>query len=312
MSSSLSSSCHHNGQQEKGHTCNANKKQEQQRQQNFTKNQKSYGNASRQTQRTAADSTSHLKFECISQHFNDNDEIIAALLNAFQLQTHFNNVNTKNTNNADQQTIQKNAVTPNIHVDNDSYAQQHTAHHHNQEKLNTESSSAFCCANNKNLLFISPKLLLNKLRLCHYNKYWLVQNKYAEVISNLNYASLRSYYGNKYTNNLNAQNHNGCCICKSNCCSSSSSSSLCSCCCYCCCCCGSAVDDEDDIDHMDFVCNLEVRILDYLFVTYLSYVVFFLNHITKGLLRSTYIHTYMHSYVCTYIYSIKIYEIFPI
>ena len=279
MSSSLSSSCHHNGQQEKGHTFNGNKKRQEQQQQNFTKNEKSYGNTGRQTHKTAAASTSNLKFESISQHFNDNDEIIAALLNAFQLQTHFNNVNTENTNNANQQSIQKNSVSPNINMDNGSYAQQHTAYH-NQEKLNTESSSAFCCANSKNLLFISPKLLLNKLRLCHYNKYWLVQNKYAEVISNLNYASLRSYYGNKYTNNLNAQNHNGCCICKSNCCCSSSFSSSCSsfhsCSCYCCCCCcGTAMDYEDDIDHMDFVCNLEVRILDYLFVTYLSYVVFF-------------------------------------
>lgn len=62
-----------------------------------------------------------------------------------------------------------------------------------------------CC-----VFAISPKLLLNKLRLCHYNKYWLVQNKYAEVISNLNYVLLRSYYANfdSAFGNNNSNNNN--------------------------------------------------------------------------------------------------------
>lgn len=290
MSSSLSSSCHHNGQRKNPDTCcNVNKKQAQQQQHIFTKDEKSYENVSRQSQTKimgccAAAPTSNTNFKSIPQHFNDGDEMIAELLNVFQLQTNFNIGSTKNINNESQQPIQNNTVSPNVNMD-DYVQQQHTyAHHQHHDKLNTESnSSSFCCANNnnnnKNLLFISPKLLLNKLRLCHYNKYWLVQNKYAEVISNLNYASLRSYYGNKYTNNLNAQNHNGCCISKSNCC--------CSSCSYCCCSsfASSNVDVEDDIDHTDFVSNLEVRILGCLFVWdflffFLIFFLFFFNHIT--------------------------------
>jgi len=76
--------------------------------------------------------------------------------------------------------------------------QQHTGQLGNEPDLdtkskpkpNTELVEPFC------VFAISPKLLLSKLRLCHHNKYWLVQNKYAEVISNLNYVLLRSYYAN--------------------------------------------------------------------------------------------------------------------
>lgn len=93
--------------------------------------------------------------------FNDNDALIAALLNDFQLQSKSNRNGIDNTTNT-----------------NDTNTQPQTG-------SNTSNALPPPVA-----FRISPKLLLNKLRLCHYNKYWLVQNKYAEVISNLNYAAL--------------------------------------------------------------------------------------------------------------------------
>ncbi|KAH8363432.1 hypothetical protein KR084_010163 [Drosophila pseudotakahashii] len=94
---------------------------------------------------------------CAKSSATDNDELLAVLLNDFQLQS---------TGMQQQE-------------------QQEQAYLGNEPDL-----EPFC------VFAISPKLLLSKLRLCHHNKYWLVQNKYAEVISNLNYVLLRSYYAN--------------------------------------------------------------------------------------------------------------------
>ncbi|XP_023034526.1 uncharacterized protein LOC6647961 [Drosophila willistoni] len=95
---------------------------------------------------------------CARSLATDNDELLAALLNDFQLQS--------------TSSLQETGKV-----------EQHT-------QLGNEPSVAAATA------AICPKLLLSKLRLCHHNKYWLVQNKYAEVISNLNYVLLRSYYAN--------------------------------------------------------------------------------------------------------------------
>jgi len=107
----------------------------------------------------------------------DNDELLVALLNDFQLQS----------NRVQHSSSNKNS------------------NYNNQDNQFNEPGP--CC-----VFAISPKLLLNKLRLCHYNKYWLVQNKYAEVISNLNYVLLRSYYANfdsAFDNNNNNNNIDG-------------------------------------------------------------------------------------------------------
>ncbi|XP_030371655.1 uncharacterized protein LOC115621948 [Scaptodrosophila lebanonensis] len=104
----------------------------------------------------------------------DNDELVTALLNDFQLQS-----NCK--------------------------SHQHHQHHHHYTESSSNEAAPFC------VFAISPKLLLNKLRLCHHNKYWLVQNKYAEVISNLNYVLLRSYYENAvcdFDNNNSSEDNN--------------------------------------------------------------------------------------------------------
>lgn len=45
---------------------------------------------------------------------------------------------------------------------------------------------------------VSPKYLLNKAFRCRNNKYWLVQNKYAETISNLDYFLLSSAFGEEF------------------------------------------------------------------------------------------------------------------
>ncbi|XP_017062532.1 LOW QUALITY PROTEIN: uncharacterized protein LOC108102290 [Drosophila ficusphila] len=97
-----------------------------------------------------------------SSSATDNDELLAALLNDFQLQS--------TGMQQQQQEQQKNSGQSGNEAD--------------------PKVEPFC------VFAISPKLLLSKLRLCHHNKYWLVQNKYAEVISNLNYVLLRSYYAN--------------------------------------------------------------------------------------------------------------------
>ncbi|KNC31562.1 hypothetical protein FF38_12739 [Lucilia cuprina] len=297
MSATSSSSSCHNGQHKKKETGkNSNNKQEQ----NFSKDENSCRNAStiKQTKITGtydtAAATGSTNYKCISGHFNDNDEIIVALLNAFQLQTKFNNDSNNTSNNNNSQTNNINTVSSvdgcggfvcgHIVDDGDSNfisyqfplssAHQHKVNTHESKMSSSLAGSSYCCGNNKNhnLLFISPKLLLNKLRLCHYNKYWLVQNKYAEVISNLNYALLRSYYGNNYSNNMNIKNHNGCSISTCNCCCSSSamnssdssaSSSCQSCCCYCCCSGVAFLNGHvDDVDNADFVCNLENSFID--------------------------------------------------
>ncbi|ALC47217.1 htt [Drosophila busckii] len=97
------------------------------------------------------------EYRSSSASATDNDELLAALLNDFQLQA---------------QRMQQKLGNNNSQQPND--------------------EPAGCCC----VFAISPKLLLDKLRLCHYNRYWLVQNKYAEVVSNLNYILLRSYYAN--------------------------------------------------------------------------------------------------------------------
>lgn len=45
---------------------------------------------------------------------------------------------------------------------------------------------------------VSPKYLLNKALRCRNNKYWLVQNKYAETISNLDYILLSAAFGEEF------------------------------------------------------------------------------------------------------------------
>lgn len=47
---------------------------------------------------------------------------------------------------------------------------------------------------------VSPKYLLNKALRCRNNKYWLVQNKYAETISNLDCFLLSSAFGEEFHN----------------------------------------------------------------------------------------------------------------
>ncbi|XP_022211914.2 LOW QUALITY PROTEIN: uncharacterized protein LOC111067168 [Drosophila obscura] len=99
----------------------------------------------------------------------DNDELLAALLNDFQLQS----------TGLQQQQQQQEGLAK------------------NNGNCNSQSGNELGSGLGPFCVFaISPKLLLNKLQLCHHNKYWLVQNKYAEVISNLNYVLLRSYYAN--------------------------------------------------------------------------------------------------------------------
>ncbi|KAH8383215.1 hypothetical protein KR009_007393 [Drosophila setifemur] len=131
-------------------------------QQTFAKDQDNALSSQRQQQRHPNDAGTCAKSS--SSTFTpatDNDELLAALLNDFQLQSTSGPLQMGEKNNDDP-----------------------TAHWLGNE------CDPFC------VFAISPKLLLNKLRLCHHNKYWLVQNKYAEVISNLNYVLLRSYYAN--------------------------------------------------------------------------------------------------------------------
>ncbi|KAM7364552.1 huntingtin isoform 3-T3 [Cochliomyia hominivorax] len=318
---SCSSSCHKDQHKKKetnksnnnsNSSCSNNKQQ-----QNSSKEEKSCGNACGINHRkvTGTDAanaaTRNTNFKCISGHFNDNDEIIVALLNAFQLQTKFNNednntaTTTSNSNNSsDSNNINMTSGgftcgRPVGEFDNSNQFPLSSIHHTSYCSNSTTFTSATltrnhsycscccccCCYKLQSLLIISPKLLLNKLRLCHYNKYWLVQNKYAEVISNLNYASLRSYYGNNYTNNINNNNNNS-----SNNINHNRCSSICKCNC-CCCCCSSLAGDVvssspsskatnchsccgsggygnflngfvDDVDNADFVCNLENLFID--------------------------------------------------
>ncbi|XP_032597539.1 uncharacterized protein LOC6569724 [Drosophila grimshawi] len=110
---------------------------------------------------------------CVRSSTTDNDEMLAALLNDFELQSN--------------------------------RIQQHTQQQHQSNKSVQYNEPGPCC-----VFAISPKLLLSKLRICRQNKYWLVQNKYAEVISNLNYVLLRAYYANFdcASDNNNNNKHN--------------------------------------------------------------------------------------------------------
>lgn len=301
-----SATCHY-GQQKEQTTYSSIKKNNDQQQEYYSKEvKKSCKNACSLTQtkitdtHTAGDAATRntsINSKCISRHFNDNDEIIVALLNAFQMQTKFNNHN--NSNNNGSQVLRNDANPKNINMGGDAGGGVSVADDgvridislsskHNNVKVHIHecyclasssclpSSTFYCCGS---LRFISPKLLLNKLRLCHYNKYWLVQNKYAEVISNLNYASLRSYYGNNYTNiNNNIHYHNG--DCSTN---YSSSPTSCHSCCCCCCPGNFSTENVDDVDNADFVCNLEVSIvISFLFILYL-YCIYFLPQQKKSL-----------------------------
>ncbi|EDV53310.1 uncharacterized protein LOC6555425 [Drosophila erecta] len=134
-------------------------------QQTFAKDQDNALSSQQQQQRRPNDAGT-----CANSSATDNDELLAALLNDFQLQS------------TGMRQQQKNNSTG-------------TGQSGNEPDLELEPNpnpalEPFC------VFAISPKLLLSKLRLCHHNKYWLVQNKYAEVISNLNYVLLRSYYAN--------------------------------------------------------------------------------------------------------------------
>ncbi|XP_020811155.1 LOW QUALITY PROTEIN: uncharacterized protein LOC110186345 [Drosophila serrata] len=128
-------------------------------QQTFAKDQDNALSSQRPQQRRPNDAGT-----CAKSSATDNDGLLAALLNDFQLQS---------TGMQQQQQLQ----------------QQQKNNGNGSGQLGNEPEP-FC------VFAISPKLLLSKLRLCHHNKYWLVQNKYAEVISNLNYVLLRSYYAN--------------------------------------------------------------------------------------------------------------------
>ncbi|KAH8347290.1 hypothetical protein KR059_008274 [Drosophila kikkawai] len=125
-------------------------------QQTFAKDQDNALSSQRPQQKRPNDAGT-----CAKSSATDNDELLAALLNDFQLQS---------TGMQQQQQQQKNNGNGSGQLGNE--------------------PEPYC------VFAISPKLLLSKLRLCHHNKYWLVQNKYAEVISNLNYVLLRSYYAN--------------------------------------------------------------------------------------------------------------------
>ncbi|XP_039956819.1 uncharacterized protein LOC120772331 isoform X2 [Bactrocera tryoni] len=120
---------------------------------------------------------------CPRTLFNDNDALIAALLNDFQLQSKSNrNGNNSNNDNTNDQHTNDTATQP----------QTAAVAGSSSSSSNTTDPLAQPLPLPLAALRISPKLLLSKLRLCHYNKYWLVQNKYAEVISNLNYAALHA------------------------------------------------------------------------------------------------------------------------
>lgn len=299
MTTSTTSSSCHKGQHNSKETSKSSSNNKQQQQPNFSKDEKSCSgsNASRINQtkvkgNDAATATRNTNFKCISGHFNDNDEIIVALLNAFQLQTKFNNDSNNSCSNIELNNV--NMVSDGSGGFTCGRQYDETSGNSNQFPLSSTIHQAMkmpsfdhccccCCLKKQSLLIISPKLLLNKLRLCHYNKYWLVQNKYAEVISNLNYASLRSYYGNNYTNNnnnnLKTKNHNSysnniskcnsfcCCSSSATTCSSPSTAAT-SCHSYCCATTGGDGYGNshlngfvDDVDNTDFVCNLEVSIV---------------------------------------------------
>ncbi|XP_001955065.3 uncharacterized protein LOC6501358 isoform X1 [Drosophila ananassae] len=138
-------------------------------QQTFAKDQDNALSSQRQQQRRPNDAGTCAK---TSSMVTDNDELLTALLNDFQLQS---------TGIQQQQQEQE----PEYKKNNDNNS--------GSGQFGNEDDPLLCvfC-----VFAISPKLLLSKLRLCHHNKYWLVQNKYAEVISNLNYVLLRSFYAN--------------------------------------------------------------------------------------------------------------------
>lgn len=285
-SSASSSSIHHKSCHASQHkkTTHNNKEQQQHQERYSSKEVKSTckNGCIGTTQHTTTAEGINLK--CISGHFNDNDGIIAALLNAFQFQAKDNSNNNNSSSDSQPTDIHNHimsidATTKGTLVSGGLSGHCSLCHVHPQHNVYVNQacysiaalpccscSTSYCCGNSNsnsncnsnNLLFISPKLLLNKLRLCHYNKYWLVQNKYAEMISNLSYATLRSYYGNNYT--INSNNHRNCCCSCASLCSADGCQM---------CCCGN--DDngmnglwhEDDMDGTDYVCSLEVSIIFY-------------------------------------------------
>ncbi|XP_054081814.1 uncharacterized protein LOC105217216 isoform X1 [Zeugodacus cucurbitae] len=166
-----------------GRKCHANaagqvpQQQQQQQQQQYTNDATKCSFRTHVSCKSPATTTK----TCPRTLFNDNDALIAALLNDFQLQSKSNRNGNDNTNNTNDQNV--------VHT-NDTGTQPQTSA---LAAGNTTDAHALPHPHPLAAAFrISPKLLLSKLRLCHYNKYWLVQNKYAEVISNLNYAALHA------------------------------------------------------------------------------------------------------------------------
>uniref|UniRef100_A0A1B0B3C5 Huntingtin n=1 Tax=Glossina palpalis gambiensis TaxID=67801 RepID=A0A1B0B3C5_9MUSC len=142
----------------------------------------------------------------IFRHFADNDEVISMLLKAFQLQSKFNcsiNSSCAQLSSAIETEMlvnEKRTTTAGVSI-GDTGADHNTSQENNAEELKSQqqkASTSSCVHCRSRLFFISPKLLLTKLRLCHNNKYWLVQTKYAEVISNLNFSAMHTYYGSCY------------------------------------------------------------------------------------------------------------------
>ncbi|KAL9892588.1 huntingtin isoform 3-T3 [Glossina fuscipes fuscipes] len=137
----------------------------------------------------------------IFRHFADNDEVISMLLKAFQLQSKFNcsiNSSCAQLSSAIETEMlvnEKRTTTAGVSI-GDTGADYSTSQKNNAEELKSQQqkapTSSFVHCRSR-LFFISPKLLLIKLRLCHNNKYWLVQTKYAEVISNLNFSAMHTY-----------------------------------------------------------------------------------------------------------------------
>ncbi|XP_037950007.1 uncharacterized protein LOC119681023 [Teleopsis dalmanni] len=152
---------------------------------------------------TTSIATASSRAAATRKQFTDNDELIAALLNAFQLQSNCDDNNDQPSSSAtDEHFVKSTIIDADVDIGTCSVTTKASCSVSGSAYGASASVSAGAGAgvvmgmgNFDGTFFISPKLLLDKLRLCYHNKYWLVQNKYAEVISNLNYSMLRSYYG---------------------------------------------------------------------------------------------------------------------
>ncbi|XP_055853501.1 uncharacterized protein LOC129917148 isoform X2 [Episyrphus balteatus] len=131
--------------------------------------------------------------------YADDDTLIGNLLKCFEVDHNQSNgksgvAATNNDYDNDEKVncsgspIRRNSASASADQDQN---QDHQHQSHQQPRIRRERQVA-----DGDFFIISPKLLLSKLRLCYHNKYWLVLNKYAEVISNLDYDAIREYYGN--------------------------------------------------------------------------------------------------------------------